>query len=290
MSTPAAGNGPVHQLAEVLTSKQVGGHRHLTLVAPGVAERFRPGTAVALRHRGDASASVLRRTLPIFTARPIGAYGGTIELVLPGGDGLDDLAALPAGSTLDLVGPLGRPFALPKDPVATTLVGDGVDAAPLFPLAARLRERGCEVHVLLAAATETGLFGVLEARRAAKTVTVCTEDGSVGIRGSAGDVLPELLARTSTDVVYAAGPPAVLHRVAAAAEDHGAWSQALVMVAMPCGTGLCGGCVVPVVGEDGLTRMVRGCAEGPVFRGDRVRWRDLARVPGDAWGAQEGYR
>lgn len=290
MSTPDPGTGPVQVLAQVLSSKRVGGHRHLTLVAPGVAERFRPGTAVALRHPGDGSGSVLRRTLPIFTARPIGAYGGTIELALPGGHEFDDLGALPAGSTLDLVGPVGRPFALPKEPVATTLVGDGVDAAPLFPLAARLRERGCEVHVLLGAATETGLFGVLEARRAAKTVTVCTQDGSVGIRGGAGDVLPDLLRRTGTDVVYAAGPPAVLHRVAAAAEDHGAWSQALVMVTMPCGTGACGGCVVPVVGEDGLTRMVRGCAEGPVFRGDRVRWRDLARVPADAWGAQGATR
>jgi dihydroorotate dehydrogenase electron transfer subunit len=290
MSAPAAGPGPVRVLAEVLSSKRVAGHRHLSLVAPGVAERFRPGSVVAVRHPGDASGSVLRRTLPIFSARPIGAYGGTIELVLPGGSGLDDLAALVQGATLDLLGPLGRPFALPREPVATTLVGHGADAAPLFPLAARLRERGCEVHVLLGAAGESDLFGVLEARRAAKTVTVCTEDGSIGIRGTVGEVLPDLLARTRTDVVYAAGPVPVLHRVAAAAEDHGAWSQALVLVPMPCGTGLCGGCVVPVVGEDGLTRMVRGCAEGPVFRGDRVRWRDLARVPEDAWGAGEGAR
>jgi dihydroorotate dehydrogenase electron transfer subunit len=87
------------------------------------------------------------------------------------------------------------------------------------------------------------------------------------------------------DVVYAAGPPDVLHGVARAAEAHGAWSQTAVDVPDGCGTGLCLGCVLPVVGEDGVTRMVRACAEGPVFRGDRVRWRDLGTVPADARGA-----
>jgi dihydroorotate dehydrogenase electron transfer subunit len=54
---------------------------------------------------------------------------------------------------------------------------------------------------------------------------------------------------------------------------------------MPCGTGVCQACVLPVVGEDGETRMVRACTEGPVFRGDRVRWRDLGTVPSGTWGA-----
>jgi dihydroorotate dehydrogenase electron transfer subunit len=40
-----------------------------------------------------------------------------------------------------------------------------------------------------------------------------------------------------------------------------------------------------VVGEDGVTRLVRGCVEGPVFRGDRVRWQDVGAVPADARGA-----
>jgi dihydroorotate dehydrogenase electron transfer subunit len=48
-------------------------------------------------------------------------------------------------------------------------------------------------------------------------------------------------------------------------------------------------CVLPVRGNDGLTRMVRSCVEGPVFRGDRVRWDafsdGLCRVPADAVGA-----
>ena len=55
---------------------------------------------------------------------------------------------------------------------------------------------------------------------------------------------------------------------------------------MACGVGVCMTCVMPVTGNDGVTRMVRSCVEGPVFRGDRVRWDAFAdgigRVPDDA--------
>lgn len=284
-----AGRGPVQVAGEVLSTKRVGAYHHLTLVAPGVAERFRPGALVSLTVGGALSSRLLRRAFPLFRARPTGAYGGTLEVAFEAAEpGEEWLAALPGGATLDVLGPLGRPYALPKEPVTCTLVGEGVRSAPLFALAERLRERGCAVHMLLGADTESRLFGTLEARRTAKTVVVATEDGSLGMPGRVAEVLPGLLTRTGTDVVYAAAPAATLHGVAAAAEAHGAWSQTAVDPPMPCGTGACNGCVLPVVGEDGVTRMARACVEGPVFRGDRVRWRDLGTVPADTLGAAAG--
>jgi dihydroorotate dehydrogenase electron transfer subunit len=265
---------------EVIGVKRAGAHRHLTLVAPGIPERFRPGNVLAVAVGGPLSDRVARATYPIHKVRASGAYGGTVELVITPTDAASQwLAAAPAGTALDLVGPLGRPFALPKEPVTCVLVGEGAASAPLFSLAERLRERGCAVHMLLGGATEPQLFGALEARRATRGVTVTTEDGSVGIAGTVADVLPDLLARTEAAVVYAAAPAARLHAVARAAEQHGAWSQTLLDLPLPCGTGLCHGCTLPVVGEDGVTRMVRACVDGPVFRGDRVRWDDLGTVP-----------
>jgi dihydroorotate dehydrogenase electron transfer subunit len=44
-------------------------------------------------------------------------------------------------------------------------------------------------------------------------------------------------------------------------------------------------CVLPVVGTDGITRMVRSCVDGPVFRGEQVRWDDVGTIPFDAFGA-----
>jgi dihydroorotate dehydrogenase electron transfer subunit len=278
--------GPVQCRGEVLSVRRVGAHHHLTMLAPGVPERFRPGNLVALTVGGPLSERVTRATYPVHRVRVTGAYGGTVELVLTVSDQASRwLAGLGAGAALDVVGPLGRPFAIPKEPVTCVLVGEAAASAPLFGLAERLRERGCVVHMLLGGESEPQLFGALEARRATRSVTVTTGDGSVGSRGTVVDALPALLGRTGADVVYASAPAHLLHEVAAAAEQHGAWSQTLLSsadVPMPCGTGLCGACALPAVGEDGVTRMVRACTEGPVFRGDRVRWADLGLVPEDA--------
>jgi dihydroorotate dehydrogenase electron transfer subunit len=59
----------------------------------------------------------------------------------------------------------------------------------------------------------------------------------------------------------------------------------MVDVPMACGTGVCMGCVLPVTGTDGITRIVRACVDGPVFRGDLVRWDDMGTIPFDAVGA-----
>lgn len=269
--------GPVHVTGRVLTVKKVGAYRHLTVAAPGIAERFRPGTFVAVSI-GDLTprTHLARRSLWITGVRPTGTHGATIEMVVEAtGAGTRWLSELVQDDRLEMTGPLGRPFALPKESVTCLLVGEGYAAGMLFPLAERLRERSCVVTMLLGAADEPHLLGALDARRAARSVTVVTGDGSVGHHGTLADTLPELLASTGADVVYGAGSIATLHAVAAAAEQHGAWSQVAVQVAQPCGTGLCQGCPLPVVGEDGVGRLVRACADGPVIRGDRVRWSEL---------------
>ncbi len=284
-----AARGPVQVRGEVLGNKRSGSYQQLTLVVPGVAERFRPGTLVAVAVGGALSDRLLRRGFPIVRARATGAYKSTVEVVLdPAEPGQAWLAGLAAGAPVDVLGPLGRPYALPKEPVTCLLAGHGHHAAPLFSLADRLRDRGCAVHMVLGGGTDRELFGALDAKRSAKTVVVTTEDGSVGIHGGVARVLPDLLRRTGGEVVYAAGPAPMLHAVAEAAEAHGAWSQALVDTPLVCGTGACQACVLPAVGEDGVSRMVRACTEGPVFRGDRVRWADLGAVPADAWGAEAG--
>ena len=286
---PALASGPLQQRAEVLSIKRIGAYHHLTLVAPGVAERFRPGHFAALAVGGPDSALLLRRAFSIHRVRGSGGFGATMDIVFAvHGPGTAWLAARTPHDTVDAVAPLGRPFALPKEPVSCVLVGGGYGSAPLFPLADRLRERGCQVHVVLGASTEQRLFGALEAKRTAHSMLVTTEDGSVGTRGRVTDVLPELVRRTQAAVVYACGPMGMLAAVSDVAEAYGAWSQCAVEEAMACGIGVCMTCVLPVVGDDGRTRMVRSCVEGPVFRGDRVRWSDVGTVPAGAYGASVG--
>ncbi len=277
---------PVQVQGEVLTTRRVGAYHAMTVVAPGMAELTRPGHFLAVQVGGPESSMLLRRAFAIYDVRVRGIYGGTVEFVFAvHGKGTAWLAARRPKDKLDVVGPLGKPFRLPKDPVTATLVGGGYGAAPLLPLAAVLRERGCRVDVVLGAGSADRLFGRLDAKRIATTLAVTTDDGSVGDRGRVSDVLPQVLTRTHSDVVYACGPMPMLRAVAGQAADHGVPAQVAVEESMACGIGVCMTCVLPVAGDDGRTRMVRSCVEGPVFLADRVRWDEVGTVPSDAVGA-----
>ena len=275
---------------ELIATRRVGAYHHLTFVAPGVAELAKPGQFVALSVGGDTSANLLRRCFSIHKVSPSGTYGGTVDVVVAArGPGTRWLAGLSAHHEVNIIGPLGRAFPLPKEPVACVLVGGGYGSAPLFWLAAALRKRGCHVEMILGAATEDRLFGVIEARRAADGVTVTTDDGSMGVKGWVSDVLPEVIRRSRAEVVYGCGPMAMLRSITDVSAAEGAVAQVAVEESMACGIGVCMTCVMPVVGTDGQTRMVRSCVDGPVFRGDRVRWDAFesgwGRVPDDAYGA-----
>jgi dihydroorotate dehydrogenase electron transfer subunit len=80
---------------------------------------------------------------------------------------------------------------------------------------------------------------------------------------------------------------AMLEAVSRVSAERGAVAQCAVEESMACGIGVCMTCVLPVVGDDGVTRMVRSCTDGPVFFGDRVRWSEVGTVPADTLGAPE---
>ncbi|MEV0592716.1 dihydroorotate dehydrogenase electron transfer subunit [Nonomuraea cavernae] len=271
----------------VLTTRRVDAYHALTVVAPGIAERYRPGHFVSVAVGGAHTSMVTRRALTVHDVKS--DYGGTVELVfMVRGPGTAWLAERRARDTLDLVGPLGRPFPLPRDPVHCVLVGAEYGAAVLFPVADALLERGCRVDFVLGGAGADRVFGAMRARRMAATTTLTTEDGSLGLRGKVTDALPSVIADTRADAVYACGPMETLRAVTAVAMEFDIPVQVAVEESMACGIGVCMTCVLPVIGDDGVTRMLRACAEGPVFRGERVRFEDVGTIPFDALGAPGG--
>lgn len=277
---------PVQVQGEILSVKKAGAYWSMTVAAPGIAEQVKPGQFVAVAVGGPDSSMLLRRAFSVYAASERGVYGGTVEFVFAvHGKGTEWLARQRQGDPLDVVGPLGRPFKLPKEPVTATLVGGGYGTAPLFSLAEALRARGCRVDFVVGAATSERLFGALEAKRMSSSVAFTTDDGSHGEQGMVSDVLPDVLVRTNADIVYACGPMAMLRAVADIAAQRGIPCQVAVEEAMACGIGVCMTCVLPVRGDDGVTRMVRSCVEGPVFMGDRMRWDALGTVPADCLGA-----
>ncbi|WP_405010360.1 dihydroorotate dehydrogenase electron transfer subunit [Kitasatospora sp. NBC_01539] len=256
---------PVRSRAEVLSTTPEGARHRLVLRAAEAAPRVRPGHLASLA--ADGGDGVLRECVPIVRAD---AAAGTVELVV-------DRA--PTGGAVDLIAPLGTPFPVPEEAVVALLVGHAGHAAPLPALAEEIRARGGQVGFLLGAPTAAALHGVEQARALTQDVLVVTEDGSAGLPGPLADPVPQAVRAIGATVVHAAGPPAVLAAVAGAAAEAGARCWTMADTPMPCGTGLCAACVLPVDGADGVTRFARACTEGPVFDGARVRWADLGGVP-----------
>ena len=170
-----------------LDQPRVGAYHHLTLVAPGIAERTRPGQLRRARgRRRRRPAMLLRRAFSIYRVSSRG------RLRRHRRDRVRRARRrAPRGwprrsrtTPVDVVGPLGRPFALPKEPVACALVGGGYGSAPLFALAEQLRARGCRGR-LRARRRDRGpaLRCARGASGSAQSVAVTTDDGSVGDRG-----------------------------------------------------------------------------------------------------------
>ena len=265
--------------AKVLARRTSGRFTVLTVSAPGVAERCRPGHYASVSVADDGSAMLMRRQVWIANSSASGRDGGAIELVVDSAQsGGALLRAVDQGVGLDLIGPLGRPFSLPRTAVAAVVVGEGAAAAPLIWLAAELGVRGSRVRFVYLADDE--LFGQLDAKRVSAAVATLPDDADIGAA-----VAREL---AGAEVLYSAGAADRITPVALAAGTlpH----QAALQTELVCGAATCTACVIPITGRDEVARMVRACTEGPVFNAGLVRWSELGSIPVDCLGPEEVVR
>ena len=277
---------PIQVVGEILDVNRSGAYYIISITAPGISEFAQPGQFVTIGMGGEETSMVLRRSFAIHRVQSRGVYGGTLDIVVaPVGKGTTWLSRRKRHDQVSIVGPLGKPFSVPTKAVTCTLIGGGYGSAPLFLLAEKLREQGCRVDTIIGASTEEKIFGALDLKRVSTSLIVTTDDGSTGVSGRVTDVLPDLIKSSSPDIIYACGPMPMLASVAEIAYENKIFSQCSVEESMACGIGVCMTCVLPVIGDDSVTRMVRSCVEGPIFRGDRVRWSDIGTVPPDAFGA-----
>jgi dihydroorotate dehydrogenase electron transfer subunit len=277
--------------AEVLSTRKAGAYQTLTVVAPDVADRARPGQFIAVA-MPEGREFLLRRQFSIHQASRRGGWAGTLEFVVdPGGAGTSWLAAARAHSFVDLIGPLGKPFAYPKRLTNCLLVAEGHAAAPLYFLAQELLARGRRVDMIIGGAELEDVFKPIEAKRLSQTVAILTADGSLGQQGSVVDVLPEVAEHVGVQVVYASASTPVLAKIAAFCRDRSIPAQVAVEEPMGCGYGLCHACVIPVTRKDGSGfDHLRTCMDGPVFDPARVLWdRWLSEEPRIAPTPAEGF-
>jgi dihydroorotate dehydrogenase electron transfer subunit len=186
------------------------------------------------------------------------------------GPGTGRLAALEPGQTLNVTGPLGRPFSplreLAPDAAGAILVGGGIGIAPLALLRRELSKRGAPQRVLLGFRDEAHSGGMELFQ--CEEIRTASEDGHTGHQGYVTDLLAVLLEGddAGSAAVYACGPPGMLEAVRALCAERGVPAELAMETPMACGFGSCFGCAVPIRGGG----YIRLCVDGPVVNAGDV--------------------
>jgi len=236
----------------------------LTLDAGELAAASAPGQFVNIRVQ-DGPVPLWRRPLSVYSAER--AKGSLRLLFEVRGPGTRILAARQAGTTLDLLGPLGSSFTPPPRQTQPILVAGGLGIAPLHFWAQELVHLGWRPLVLFGARTANALCALDDLARLAVDLRLATEDGTRGAQGMVTELLKgELSCRAGKEVaVYACGPVPMLKEIARLCTRHGLWGQVCLETLMACGFGACMGCAVPAREPSSHASYRLVCKDGPVF-------------------------
>ncbi len=267
--------------AEVLDNRQLSAEYNVVaLAAPAIAAAARPGQFVMVK-TAPGLEPLLRRPFSIFEilrdadGRPTGVSVLNKRI----GVGTRQLYDVRPGATLDVLGPLGEGFALPRDGQAAWMVAGGVGLAPFWTLADALAGSTSDVRLFYGARRGDDLHYAEWFEARGVRLHLATEDGSRGDKGFVTAPLARAfdeLTGGDTPALYCCGPTPMMRATAALAERHGLDTLVSLEQVMGCGMGGCYSCVVPVRQPDGTAHFVRSCLEGPVFAASTLEWDALA--------------
>ncbi|MFH1782073.1 MAG: sulfide/dihydroorotate dehydrogenase-like FAD/NAD-binding protein [Candidatus Omnitrophota bacterium] len=198
---------------------------------------------------------------------------GTITIVCQAiGVSTKKLAALNQGdSILDIAGPLGHATKI-KDVGKVICIGGGVGIAEAYPIAKAMKKEGNDVTVIIGSRNKDLLICEKEIREFCDKLHITTDDGSHGRKGFVSDVLKELLAKESYDLVFAIGPLIMMKIIADITKPLSIKTLVSLNSIMIDGTGMCGGCRVQYNNQTQFT-----CVDGPEFDGHLVDFNDVMR-------------
>ena len=244
----------------IVTSTEQIGHDIISmwLKVPEIAKNARSGQFLSV-YCNDKS-KLLPRPISICEIKQ---ETGEIRLVYRiVGEGTRELAKLHTKETVDVLGPLGNGFQL--EGKKAILIGGGIGIPPMLELAKQLN---CEKHIVLGYRDEVFLYKEFLPYG---TVTVATEDGSVGIKGNVIDAIRATA--IDGDIIFACGPTPMLRGVKAYAKEMNIPAQLSMEERMACGVGACLACVCKSKEKDHHSNVnnKRICKDGPVFYAEEV--------------------
>jgi len=198
---------------------------------------------------------------------------GTITLVIQavGKTTREMQRELRVGASLHaLAGPMGEPSRT-EGVRKVVCVGGGLGVAPTYPVARAFKQSGAYVIGVIGFRSKDLVFWEDEFRAVCDELIVCSDDGSVGIKGLVTEGIAQAISRhADIDELIAIGPPVMMRGCAELTRPHGIRTVVSLNPIMVDGTGMCGGCRVRVGG-----RMRFACVDGPEFDAHEVDFDDL---------------
>ena len=270
--------------AEIVTNQEIHPtYYRMGLAGPALEVGWEPGQFFMVKI-GSGIEPLLRRPFSIHWMEK--GYLEILYRVM--GKGTARLPFLQPGETVDLLGPLGRGFSIPADLKVAFLIAGGMGVAPLRGLAGQVRARlqgpgttasgrgpGPKIEVVIGGKRRETILSGEKLREMGAAVHITTEDGSLGRKGLATDLLLELLTKYDSagsvlSAIYVCGPHALLGKVARMAAAAGIPCQVSMEEYMACGLGACMGCAVKTRTQPDSYQLV--CKDGPVFDAKEISW------------------
>lgn len=170
------------------------------------------------------------------------------------GEGTHYLQSLKKDDEIDFIAPLGNGFEVENK--RALLVGAGIGIAPMLFLKEELDKKS--------------IFNYLISGFKSEQEVVKGSDETV-VGGSVLDNLDKIIEDKNIEIIYSCGPSVVLKKISEIALNHSIPAQLALERVMACSIGVCRGCVIKVLKENGIN-YASVCKDGPVFRGDELIW------------------
>ena len=238
-------------------------------IAPSFKSFIIHDPVIARRHRAGQFVMTLlhenSERIPL-TIADSDAVRGTIRLVVQEvGKTTMEMGTLQPGDNIQVVGPLGKATHIEKFGTCVC-VGGGAGIAPLFPIALALDDAENHVVSILGGRTQELVILRREMEEVSDEIYYTTDDGSLGTNGLVTHALAKYIEDSGQpDLVIAIGPAVMMRAVSEQTRPLGIQTLVSLNTIMIDGTGMCGGCRVPVGGQ---SRFV--CVDGPEFDGHEV--------------------
>lgn len=232
----------------------------MKIEAPLIAKKAQPGQFIIFRTFADSE------RVPLTIADYDREQGSVTVIFQVVGEATMELNSLNEGDYItDFVGPLGAASKL-DGLKKVCVVGGGVGCAIAYPIAKKLFENGCEVHVITGFRNKELVILEDEFSNHSSLLKIMTDDGSYGEKGLVTDALEKLIAEGNEyDEVFAIGPLIMMKFVCLTTKKYSVKTTVSMNPIMVDGTGMCGGCRLTV---GGVTKFA--CVDGPDFDGHLV--------------------